>query len=623
MVEDRPDALMTGPDGSLPATPGRTADAAGSIDLPDNIAGTKFPNPWKHSDDELARRVRDTFYNARAARRPLVQQWKRNYQTLNNQGWSPQAEAWQPAPKITQVWPIIFSMVSWMTDQRPTIETMPAAQPFSEFADYYQQLSTDMNTLVNASFQNHMLDAEITKALWDVYTYRVGYFKTMWEPSLADGAGDATFRRIDPFTFYPDPYARSPREMEHCSEVKTLTMGALDRAFPGARKLVAGNFATEDIDEAPHVLEASVTPHGPRTPLAAPNATEVQWTSSANGTQVELYEDPVVTMIESWHRYHEATKADDGTMLVTDRWWCVVLVNNVVLLSCDADDLNAFGTHPYDRIVLTDTGEWYGPGMVEMLRSPQTSIARTLASIEQNLQLMGNPVLVETAKSQSRSHTISNRPGQRIPVTHKDDVAWLQPPQMNPQIAVQLMSFYKSEMESISGMSAMVRGFSPSGRNSQGVMDSVQDAAFVRVRASLRELERGLRGACHKMVATIAEFYTEARHISMLGPDGQRMSLALRKRHFYTRDAGRDEDQLPLRFSILADAGSQLPTSRQARAAEAETLFALGAIDAFELLKAKQWPNYAVVAKRQMEQMAASGMLGQPPGARQRAGRTS
>jgi hypothetical protein len=78
-----------------------------------------------------------------------------------------------------------------------------------------------------------------------------------------------------------------------------------------------------------------------------------------------------------------------------------------------------------------------------------------------------------------------------------------------------------------------------------------------------------------------------------------------------------------LRFTVVADAGSQLPTSRQARAAEAERLFALGAIDALELLKAKQWPNHAVVAKRIMEQQAQAGVLGQPPGARQRAGRNT
>lgn len=626
MLENAPAPTLSpgapGISGPPDTSPGRDPDPQGSIDLPSNKAGTVFPNPWNFDDRELGNRVRELFYRARNARRPLVQQWKRSYQTLNNRAWTPQAEAWMPAPQISQIWPVIFSMVAWMTDQRPSVEVMPSAQPFSPFGDIYQDLAQDMNTLVNASFMNYQLDGEITQMLWDVYTYRIGYLKTQWEPWLADGMGDAAFRRVDPFTIYPDEHGRNTRDIEHITEAKTMSMSAADRAFPGLRKLVAGNYSTEDIDEAPHVLEESVSVHGPRTPLAAPSATSVQWGSSSNGMGVQTYEDPVVTLLETWHRYHKTSPADDGTAKVEDRWWCTVLVNNIVVLSADADDLNAFGSHPYDRMVLSNTGEWYGPGMVELLRSPQSCIARTLASIEQNLALMGNPVLLETTRSDSRSHTIANKPGQRIPIRSQGDVQWLQPPQMNPQIAVELMGFYAAQIDNISGMTAL-RGAMPNQRNSEGVVDSVQDAAFVRIRATLRELERTLRGAGSKLVATIAEFYTEPRQLAMLGPDGQRLSLVLRSRHFYTRDEQNEDDQLPLRFSLMADAGSQLPTSRQARAAEAERLFAVGAIDVFELLKAKQWPNYAVVAKRVMEQMAAAGSLGQPPGARQRAGRNT
>ena len=44
------------------------------------------------------------------------------------------------------------------------------------------------------------------------------------------------------------------------------------------------------------------------------------------------------------------------------------------------------------------------------------------------------------------------------------------------------------------------------------------------------------------------------------------------------------------------------PTSKQARSAEAKHLFQLGGIDVYELLKAMEWPNYALVAQRVMQQ---------------------
>jgi hypothetical protein len=603
----------------IPSTAAQAPSTKVHSDLPPNMAGAKSDTPSPLGNDPAAK-VRELFYRARAARRPLVRQWKRNYQVLHNRAWTPQAEAWMPNPQITQVWPVIFSAVSWMTDQRPMIEVMPAAQPFSDFADYYQQLSTDMNALVGSAFSNYILDAEINKGLWDVYTYGIAWYRTGWEPTLADGFGDGAFRRRDPFTIYPDPFARDSASMSHIIEAKTMTVADLDRAFPGARKRLAGNYVLEDIDEAPHRLDESISPGTPRVSMGSIDGAATKW--ATGDPRATVFDEPVVTMLECWTRHHEVEEVSEGTAKVRDGWWCTVVVNDVVLLSCDADEVNAFGSHPYDRQVLTDTGEMYGPTMVEMLRSPQASIGRTLAAIEQNLVLMGNPVLVEDPRSKSRNHRISNRPGQRISA-RTDQIAWLNPPQMQPQIAVQLMQFYKSEIESISGLSAMVRGFSPSGRNSEGVLDSVQDAAFVRVRASLRELERTLRGIGSKLVATIAEFYTEPRFVSMIGPDGQRLSMALRAQHFYTRDQESREDDIPLRFALLADAGSQLPTSRQARAAEAERLYAFGAIDVAELLKAKQWPNHALVAKRMMEMQAQAGQLGQPPGARQRAGRAT
>lgn len=167
-------------------------------------------------------------------------------------------------------------------------------------------------------------------------------------------------------------------------------------------------------------------------------------------------------------------------------------------------------------------------------------------------------------------------------------------------------------------MSAIVRGFSPEGRNSSDVLSSVQDSAFVRVRATLRNLERCLRGSATKCAANIAEFYTEPRMIAVAGNGAEKTRLALRSRHFYTRPGKGEQDSTPMRFQILADAGSEHPTSRASRQAQSERLFAMGAVDEIEVLKANNWPNWHEVANRVMEMKAMAGELGQAPGARQR-----
>jgi len=563
------------------------------------------------SEDSISALVRELFYRAREARRPLFQQWKRNYKVLNNRDYKYGGNPWDEEPAVSNVWPVVASATAWMTDQRPALETAPSAEPFSPYWDYYQRLSQDMNVVLNSTFQNHLLDAEISKALWDVYTYGIGWFKTQWEATLADGLGDAVFRRVDPATIYPDPHARSTNELSYIIEAKTMTIADADRSWPGAARKLTSEFL-EDTDMVPHRLDSTVNPSQPRAAIGALSASGYTTNNvSSQGSNPsdragKITDMPVVTVLEAYVRGHLAEPSEDmeGVSKVHDEWRCIVVSGNAVLMDSPCTEMNAFGTHPYDRVVLFDTGEMYGPCITEMLAPIQRLINWLLGAINRNIYLMGNPVLVEDMRSASRNKRFTNRPGQRLEGS-LNAVGWLSPPQIHPQMSVDLVRYYESKIETISGLSAMVRGFAPTGRNSEGVLDSVQDAAFVRVRASLRELERALRGVGSKMCATVAEFYTEPRLMSIIGDDGQRTHRDLRARHFYAIDADDPGNRIPLRFSLIADAGSQLPTSKQARAAEAKDLFKLGAIDTYEVLKAMQWPNYALVSQRMMEQAAA------------------
>ena len=593
-------------------------DESISVVAPDNRPTTAAAD----HEVESVQMVRDLFYKARDARRPLVQRWKKWYRVLNNRTWTPGA-SWEPTTEIPQIWPIIASMVAWMTDQRPILSTLAGGTAFSPHNDFYDAISKDMNAVLEAAFIEYQEDAEVTRGLWDVATYGIGWQKTMWDATLADGLGDTTFRRCDPFTIYPDPFARSPKDMNHIIEAKIMTLSDVDRAWPGAAKRLGYNHFLEDVDESPHVLDDSVSQTAPRAAMAPPAAGgshAYQYTRRGNGADVQNREEPVVTVLECWVKSHSVKPTDDPNVLqVTDVWTCYVVCGNILLFEGTAQDVSGHRMHPYDRMVLFDQGEMYGPSLVDFMTSPQESGNRIVSMIERNAILHGNPIMAESPRSLSRGQRKSNRPGTIIKASPQE-VGWINPPQMHPQMSVSLLGYFESKLESISGMSAIVRGFSPSGRNAQGVLDSVQDAAFVRIRATLRELERTLRGITTKKAANIAEFYTEPRFMAIIGPDGQQTRRALRSRHFYA-PPGEEGTRVPLRFTVLADAGSQLPTSKQARSAEADTLYALGAIDVLELLKAKQWPNYAVVAKRVMEAQAANGQSGgvAAPGKRERA----
>lgn len=558
------------------------------------------------SEAQVVGLVTSLFYQAREARRPLVQEWKRNYRILNNDDWKPAAEPWLPNPSIPKIWPVIASLAAWSTDQRPRIEAVPTMPPFSPYADFFQGLGEQMTALLNTSWLLNGLARELSMVLWDMYTYRVGYTKVGWEPWLADGHGDATMRRVDPFQIYPDPFARNEADLSYIIQAHMMSVDDADRAFPGAAKLIGSNAGLLDAEPAPHRLSEQNNDSKPRYNLKPLGANTQQGMGRVRGGESSgQITSPVMTVLECWVRSHKHEKQKDGSTRTTEDWTVIVVGGNRVLMHENAWDVNAFGSHPFDKLCLFSTGEWYGPSLVTFLGSPQESINRILKRIEQNIDLVGNPMLVEGPASAEMNRRITNRPGARLNA-RPSDVAWMNPPQMHPQMALTLLQYYAAEIESISGMSAIMRGFSPTGRNAQGVIDSVQDSAFVRVRATLREIEHLLRSAGTKMMATIAEFYTEPRMATILGGDGEKTSLVLRKNHFYD-----PREQQPMRFSLLADGGSELETSRQALSARAAQYWGMQLIDREEALKAVRWPNWKTVSDR-VDHKEMQGAMGAP-----------
>jgi len=83
--------------------------------------------------------------------------------------------------------------------------------------------------------------------------------------------------------------------------------------------------------------------------------------------------------------------------------------------------------------------------------------------------------------------------------------------------------------------------------------------------------------------------------MSIVGQDGERSMLALRARHFFVPN---EQGASPMKFSLFVRAGSAMPISRAARIAEAETLFAMGALDAQAVLEAHDYPNRESILQR-------------------------
>jgi len=593
------------PDPVDPLAPGNEVTEA---DPPPRDA-SDLPTMSREVEHELVTDVMDLFQRARDRRRHIVNAWRTFYAATHDRHWSLHRASYMPKVEVPEIFPILDALVAWMTDKAPTFDAAPLVDPLNPWYETMARLADDLTTTMKATWQVDKIDRDIEMLAWDGLIYGVGYLKTTWDRSAFKGYGNAVMRRVDPFAIYPDPDATSDHDLNYIIEARTISAQELERRFPGSLDRINDNLFTLDVDRQPTKIDQSSRDQPAKAnPGAMSPSTSPSYGLPGQG-RVSVTDDPGVTLLEAWLRVPcEDPESDDQAPY--DCWRYVAVASNRVVFDSMADDMWSHGRHPYDRYVPMETGEWYGKSMVEMLMPAQRSINRILAATEHNIDLMGNPIMVDDSRSGISRTKVTNKPGERLTTNPGSSPQWLTPPQMHPQISSDLVRFLIGEMERISGLSAVVRGASPTGRNAQGVIDAVQEAAFVRIRKMLRNLGMVIGAGGEKAASMIVEFYDAPRIVQLVGPEGDKTALMLRNNHFYDPSS---QGRVPGRFQILIDAGDSLNVSRGQRIAEADALYAMGAIDIEAVLEVHDFPNWYRVVDRVREQQAAQGTLGAPP----------
>lgn len=565
-------------------------------------------------DTRIVADMKAMFRTARATRAPMVRLWNKAHRALRSRpkGYDTGAD-WKPNLRVPEIFPIVRSSVGFKLDQRIVTEISPVTELGSEYHAWTQQRCSDLETVMEVTGKVNDEEIEYQKMCWDADTYGTGILKTTWDATLAGGLGDAVIRRINPYTFYPDPAATCMDDADYFIEVRPMSVQQLDRRFPGKGKLFVRGGAQEATDEQPSQLHAPVSKIPRAMSDAISPATSPRWNLPKDEHSVHR---DTITVLECWIREHEVFEPKDefGYASVEDGWRVVVVAGDHVLLNEKASDLWEHGKHPYDRYVLHDIGEFWGISTVELLGPLQSGYNRLLQAIQQNIELTGNPILMEEYGSQtSRQQIAANKPGTRMNKRKGTETKWMEPPRLSAE-SMSLMQFLLSRMEAISGIQAMTRGGSPQGRAAEGVHGALQEAGFVGIREQLRNMEATLRGAYMKKAQLIAENYTEPRFLASTGPDGQPTSMLLSSRHFM---APTEDGAVPMEYMINLDAGSKSHTSRRVRQDTATTLFTLGAMDVLSLLEAHEWPRPEKVLKRIGDQQASILATG-APGKRER-----
>lgn len=574
-------------------------------------------------DFELVTHLKGLYHQARQNRRDFHDNWSRNYRLVHNRQATQTSAAWVPKPRDSEIYPALATNVAWMADQNTSIEYGPAANPNSEYFTFVQSLTNDLTTVVQTNWHSLNYTSQIKLILWDGMIYGAGFSKTIWDQALDKGKGNATFKRIDPWALYIDPNATSLDDAEYIIEARQMTFDEVERRWPkGAAYIQANNLGGDgDIDERPNKRNSAGPSLHNLGNLSATQGGTTRWGAPKSNNITMLQRNNVV-VYEFWVKENDDwedsdAEADASETHVEAKWRVVIVAANTILMDEYSDDLWPGGGHPYDRWVYDDIGELYGIALVDHLASPQIYINRLLTAMQQNAELCGNPIYLEAKNTGERS-AIVNRPGNIIKYNPTaQPPSWLTPPAISSDV-MPLIQFYINRIENIAGMTAPVKGSMITGadRTPEGVIDSIKEAAFVRIRSGLQNLEHMLCSVGTKLANLIIDNYSEPRYVAIVGQSGTESSKFFEANHFKL-GSGRTQ---PLQFSIRVDAGAAASTSRMSRMAQADMGLAMGAIDDQAWLEAHNFPNWQAVNERVSKQKAMGTFAA--PGARQRAGRT-
>jgi hypothetical protein len=603
--------------------------------------------PPVYDEQGFLRRLQDLYQQAKDAKGQMASEWKRNYRVTMNRAAPNVPNA--PGTRANEVFPTIDARIGWMTDQEVMFTVTPAADPFSLYAMTTDIQAEQLEAIMNSVLRTEGWYAQIVKMLWDSAIYGAGFLKVTWDQGLEQGLGQVALKSTSPWCLYVDPYATNLDDAEYIIEVHTMSPAQIERRFPDTPKyliedaVITGDSDSDHIPPSQGGRPAQLRNYlgGLMTPI---NAGQGPTTWGQQGqAKKHITESRGVNVYECWFRenYEEEVTPGDPSMgdtetVIVDQWRVIVWSGNRILLDELAENLFHTDRHPYVRYVDVETGEFWGSPLLRDLAPCQQQMNTLLAMAQSNIIFTGNPIMVGVKGSGADRTTIRNRPGEIYDVNggptggQQNKPSWIQPPNLPPAI-MEMVGFWRDEIERIAGLSATQRGEVPSGRATDKQVQAGQEAGFVRVRSAQRNLELTLRKAGELVANLIVINYDTPRFMAIVGEEGQPISIRLAAQHFYapTQDAKGKVTFAPLRFGLMVNAGSSKPTSRAARINEAVNLKKMNVVDDLYVLQAFRVSHAQAILDRKKKQEQQAAQLAQmqlaakqaqkPPGQKQSA----
>lgn len=587
----------------------------------DEMEGPEMYQP-SDEDRKAIKKAEDFFKKSKKWRQNYDKDWIDNYKMFRGQQWKEQRPSYRHSEVINMVFQTIQSLVPQLTDSRPKFEFLPHDPNDQEFASI-------LNDVCESDWAKNGWQDVITEALFDSHIYGISFGGMYYKVGKEITGGDIKFQTEDPLYCYPDPNCRDINDDKSRGFLiaEPTDIEIIKRDYPN------GKYVKGDLEDLTNYDKTDIDGYA-RLRLPIDNTKVMRETSGSIDT-LETQKALLKTYYCFDDSYDEKEDiGEDGAPVYTQvkkypRGRKIVTANNVLLHDepLEYED-GKIPVAKFNNYILPR--EFYGISEVEQIKGPQRIFNKLVSFALDVLTLMGNPIWVVSTDSGVDTNNIFNKPGLILEKNPNSEVRREEGVQLQPYV-LQLIDRMRDWFDGVAGATDVSRGVQPTGVTAAAAIADLQEAALTRVRLKARNLDSFLQKTGQMWLSRTLQFrdapsmvrvtdnqgatkyfkfHVETVLDEMGNPVMNEMGKPQKKavvQSFNPEMGGMNGIQeFPIKgeMDVRVQTGSSLAFAKARKAQDAKDLFNQGVIDAEELLKTLDWPNWQAVLERVKQQQA-------------------
>src|SRR3990167_2057511 len=572
---------------------------------------------YNASEDEkkLIRKCEALLQKAKKAKSKYDYNWIDYYKMFRGKQWQEQRPSYRASEVFNLIWQGIQAQVPIILDSRPKFEFLPREPSDRQFSDL-------MNDILAADWETNNWMYTLTEVVYDSHLFGTGLSCLKFDPNL----DKIVYHSTDPFYLFPDPSAESFKF--RCSNVHYVEPWAVEkihRFFPDKSRFIKADVV--DFASEKRVGLSSVKYRSPSSDQLYVEVTGGYDNLNPNDVLLKTcyLEDDSILEEEIDDAGAEPKKVSKLQFPNGRK----VIYANEVLLYDGANEYEGEDLYPYQRLInyILPRSFW-GISEIEPLESPQREFNKLVSYVLDVLYLTGNPIWVVDSTSGIDTQNLTNQPGLVVEKEPGSEVRREAGVQLQPYI-LPLIDRMKEIVEQLMGSQDITRGIAPGAVTAASAIADLQNAAQTRMRLKMKNLDAYLQDLGQQYASRVLQFYTAPKVFRLTGKDGTEKFF---KMHIQKNEDGThsamvqrftdnsllnpvpEEYQLRGKLDVRVTTGSSLPFSKVENEKRAYGLFDRGIIDAEEVLKSLDYPNWEAIQQRMLQQAEQRAAMQQQAG---------